>query len=98
MSGNPSVLVTFAALAEAAQSIQRTSANLNTKLADLKSELGPVVAQWTGTASENYQAQQQKWDQAQEDLNNVLQAIGKAVESAHDAYTQTESANAGSWQ
>jgi len=97
MSGSP-VLVTFAALAEAAQSIQRTSANLNTKLADLKSELGPVVAQWTGSASENYQAQQQKWDQAQTDLNSVLQAIGKAVEQAHDSYTQTETANSNSWQ
>lgn len=91
------VMVTFAALAEAAQAIQRTSNNLNTKLADLKSELGPVVATWTGTASENYQVQQQKWDQAQQDLNQVLMAISKAVEAAHDAYTQTETANAKSW-
>jgi len=100
MSGNSgaSVLVTFAALAEAAQAIQRTSANLNTKLEDLKSELGPVVATWTGTASENYQVQQQKWDQAQQDLNQVLQAIGKATEAAHDAYTTTESSNAAAWQ
>jgi WXG100 family type VII secretion target len=91
------VLVTFAALAEAAQTIQSTYNNLNTKLSDLQSQLKPVVSTWTGSASENYQVQQQKWDQAQTDLNTVLQAIGKAVEAAHDAYTTTEQSNAQAW-
>jgi early secretory antigenic target protein ESAT-6 len=91
------VLVTFAALAEAAQTIQQTYSSLEQKLNDLKSQLQPVVSTWTGTASENYQVQQNKWNQAQADLGNVLQAIGKAVESAHDAYSQTEASNASSW-
>jgi 6 kDa early secretory antigenic target len=91
------VLVTFAALAEAAQQIQSTYNNLNTKLTDLENTLKPVVSTWTGNASENYQVQQQKWNQAQTDLNTVLQAIGKAVEAAHDAYTQTETANSQAW-
>ena len=91
------VLVTFAALAEAAQTIQSTYNNLNTKLTDLQSQLKPVVSTWTGSASENYQVQQQKWDQAQQDLNTVLQAIGKTVEAAHDAYTTTEQSNAQAW-
>jgi len=91
------VLVTFAALAEAAQQIQSTYNNLNTKLTDLENTLKPVVSTWTGNASENYQVQQQKWNQAQTDLNTVLQAIGKAVEAAHDAYTQTETSNAAQW-
>ena len=92
------VLVTFAALAEAAQTIQSTYNSLNEKLNDLESQLRPMVSTWTGSASENYQVQQQKWNQAQTDMNNVLQAISKAVEAAHDAYTQTESSNAGAWQ
>ena len=91
------VLVTFAALAEAAQQIQSTYNNLNTKLTDLENTLKPVVSTWTGSASENYQVQQQKWNQAQTDLNTVLQAIGKAVEAAHDAYTSTETANSQAW-
>lgn len=91
------MLVTFGALANAAQSISSTHANLNQKLDDLHSLLAPIVSDWTGQAAENYQVQQQKWNQAQTDLNNVLQSIGKAVEAAHDAYTQTENANAQSW-
>ena len=92
------VMVTFAALAEAAQTIQSTSNNLNTKLQDLETQLKPVVSTWTGAASENYQVQQQKWNQAQTDMNSVLQAIGQAVSAAHDAYDATESSNAAAWQ
>ena len=95
--GDNTVLVTFTALANAAQSIQTTYGNLTQKLDDLHSELAPIVAEWTGAASENYNVQQQKWDQAQQDLGNVLQAIGKAVAAAHEAYVQTENANAQSW-
>ena len=91
------VLVTFSALANAAQSIQTTNNNLNSKLDELQQLLGPIVADWTGEASEQYQVQQKKWYQAQTDLNSVLQAIGKAVEQAHEAYTTTETANARSW-
>lgn len=97
MAAGDSVLVTFSALANAAQSIQTTYNNLSTKLDDLKSELGPIVSTWTGTAAENYQVQQQKWNTAQTDLGNVLRAIGQAIEAAHDSYVTTENANAQSW-
>jgi early secretory antigenic target protein ESAT-6 len=97
MPDNSMVLVTFSALANAAQSIQATNSSLNAKLEDLQSQLRPIVSTWTGAASENYQVQQKKWDEAQTDLNNVLLAIGKAVEAAHEAYTTTETANAKSW-
>ncbi|HWG27968.1 WXG100 family type VII secretion target [Actinospica sp.] len=91
------MLVTFAELANAAQTIQQTSNSLNQKLEDLKSQLKPIVESWQGAAAENYQVQQSKWDSSQTDLNQVLQAIGAAVEQAHDAYSQTETANAQAW-
>jgi WXG100 family type VII secretion target len=92
------MLVTFAELANAAQTIQQTSNNLNSKLDELKQQLRPIVESWTGEAATNYQVQQQKWDQSQGDLNQVLLAIGKAVDAAHDAYSSTEKANAQAWQ
>jgi WXG100 family type VII secretion target len=98
MSGSSdSVLITFSALANASQSIQTTYGNLTQKLDDLHSQLAPIVADWTGSAAENYQVQQAKWTSAQQDLGNVLQAIGKAVAAAHEAYVQTENANAQAW-
>ena len=97
MPNGDSVLVTFSALANAAQSIQTTNNNLTTKLDDLQRQLAPIVADWTGNASELYQQQQRKWTAAQTDLGNVLRAIGQAVEQAHEAYVNTENANAQSW-
>jgi 6 kDa early secretory antigenic target len=91
------MLVTFAELANAAQTIQQTSNSLNQKLEDLKTQLKPIVDSWQGTAAQNYQVQQSKWDQSQTDLNQVLHAIGAAVESAHDAYSTTEAQNAQAW-
>jgi early secretory antigenic target protein ESAT-6 len=91
------MLVTFAELANAAQTIQTTSSNLNQRLDDLKQQLTPIANSWTGSAAEGYQVQQHKWDQAQADLNQVLQAIGKAIEAAHDAYQSTETSNARAW-
>jgi len=97
MSGNR-VLVTFEAIASAQQSVAKTSASLDQKLADLKSMLQPLVANWTGAASELYQQKQQQWNTAQTDLNQVLQQIGKVLGVAHDSYTQAESANSRTWQ
>ena len=97
MSGDGMMLVTFAELANAAQTIQSASNNLNSKLDDLKSQLTPIASTWTGSAADNYQVQQKAWDSAQQDLNAVLKAIGGAVEAAHEAYQQTETANTQSW-
>ena len=55
---------TFGAIDGARADIAASSGNINGKLADLKSYLAPLVAEWEGTASQAYQAQQAKWDAA----------------------------------
>lgn len=91
------ILVTFETIAQAAQSVNQTQNNLNQKLQDLQSMLRPIVSDWTGTAAEAYQAKQRQWDQAQTDLNTVLQNVSKVLETANDAYRQTESSNTSAW-
>lgn len=91
------ILVTFDTIAQAAQSVNSTQNNLNQKLQDLQSMLRPIVSDWTGTAAEAYQAKQRQWDQAQQDLNTVLQNVSKVLETANDAYRQTESSNTNAW-
>jgi WXG100 family type VII secretion target len=92
------IMVTFATIAEASQNVNRTYANLDQKLNDLKQMLQPIVANWTGTAAEAYQQKQQAWDTAQNDLGAVLSQIGQVLEAAHESYTTTESANTRTWQ
>lgn len=97
MSSGNSILVTFAAIAEASQNVNNTSNLLNSKLDDLQRQLKPLVADWQGQASENYQAKQRQWNQAQQQLTQVLAAIGKVLEQAHESYSSVEKSNAATW-
>lgn len=91
------VLVTFETIAQASQNVQRTYQSLTQKLDDLHNFLQPLVSEWTGSASEQYQAKQAQWTQAQQDLGQVLQTIGRVLEETHSSYQQTEQANTTSW-
>lgn len=91
------MLVTFAAIAEASQNVNNTSNLLNQKLDDLQRQLQPLVSDWTGNAAENYQAKQRQWNSAQQQLTQVLSAIGKVLEQAHESYSSVEKSNAATW-
>ena len=87
----------FAAIDGARADIAGSSANINGKLAHLKSYLAPLVSEWEGSASEAYQAQQAKWNAAANDLNQVLEAIGRAVGAGNDDMNATNNRAAASW-
>ena len=87
----------FGAIDGARADIAGTSGNINGKLADLKSFIAPLVAEWDGKASAAYQAQQAKWDSAAADLNQVLEAIGRAVGAGNDEMNETNNRAASSW-
>jgi ESAT-6 family protein len=87
----------FGAIDGARADISATSGNINGKLGDLKSYLAPLVSEWEGSASEAYQAQQAKWDSAANELNQVLEAIGRAVGAGNDDMNATNNSAASSW-
>ncbi len=91
------IKVTFSQLAATQDQVRGTVGNINTQLADLKSYLNPLVQTWTGAAADNYNAAQRQWDQAANDLNQVLSAIGTALGNANEGYQSTESSNASRW-
>lgn len=91
------ILVTFEAVQGAQMDTAATHAAMNSELQDLRSYLAPLVASWTGQASENYQALQRQWDTAAADLNSVMQTISQALGTAHSNYTGAEQANASMW-
>lgn len=88
------IKVTFGQLQATQEQVQGTVASVNGLLGDLKSYLAPMVATWTGQAAENYNAKQAQWDQASNDLNEVLAAIGRALGSANEGFQTTENQNA----
>ncbi len=91
------IKVTFGGLEAAAGSISTQAGKVQSSLDDLKSYLQPLVATWTGTASEQYQAHQAQWDKAAADLQSVLAAIGTAVQRAAEDYRDGERNNANRW-
>lgn len=95
--GDGQILVTFATIAEAAQNVNSSLAQINSQLDDLKSTVAKVTSSWTGSAAQAYQQQQQQWDTSQQDLNTVLQKIGQVLDASHDAYLQTETSNTQAW-
>ncbi|MFI9385355.1 WXG100 family type VII secretion target [Kutzneria sp. NPDC052558] len=88
MSGE--IRVTFAEIQQASTDITNASNTIDQHLSDLKGKIAPIVADWTGDASEAYQDAQRRWDQAAKDFNETLQAIGVAVRQAGEGYQDAE--------
>jgi early secretory antigenic target protein ESAT-6 len=88
MSGH--IKVTFAEIQQAAGDISTASTTIDQHLDQLKSKIAPIVADWTGEASEQYQQAQKAWDDAAKDFNETLQAIGVAVRQAGEGYEGAE--------
>jgi 6 kDa early secretory antigenic target len=97
MSGEGHVLVTFGAINEAAMDTDSVASQIAQQLSDLKAYLAPLVANWSGEASTEYQALQAKWDAGANDLNQVLRQMAQALRTAGDNYQSTERTNTSIW-
>jgi early secretory antigenic target protein ESAT-6 len=91
------VQVTFATIQAAADQTGFTNRSIQTLLADLYSQLQPIIATWSGAAAEGFQYQHQQWVSAAQDLNNVLHNIAVILLESHDSYGQAESAVQDLW-
>jgi 6 kDa early secretory antigenic target len=96
MSDRP-ILVTFAAISEAAMDTDSIASQIDQQLSDLKSYIAPLVASWSGEASTEYQALQAKWDASAGDLNQVLRQMAQALRTAGENYQSTERTNSSIW-
>jgi WXG100 family type VII secretion target len=97
MSGDGHILVTFGAINEAAMDTDAVATQIAQQLSDLKDFLAPLVANWSGEASTEYQALQAKWDTGANDLNQVLRQMAQALRTAGDNYQNTERTNTSIW-
>lgn len=91
------ILVTFAALKQGVADCTSTASNLDSQLNDLEGYLKPLVATWTGEAAELYNAKQQQWNQAQAELNQLMQQIARALDAAADDFQAAENSNKAMW-
>jgi WXG100 family type VII secretion target len=89
MSGQ--IRLDYAFMEEASQRIVQDSAAINDALSDLGNKLDAL--EWEDEAAEAYQAQRAEWTTSLEKLNEILNAVGNAVNTAKENYMATEAAN-----
>ena len=82
----------FASINQAADDINRTSASIDQLLGDLKRDLQPMVSEWEGSS-----AAQQKWDNAAQEINEILAQISVTVRQANDRMSEINTNAANSW-
>jgi WXG100 family type VII secretion target len=91
------IAVNFGQLQATQEQVAATGRAIDQQLADLRQFLQPVVATWTGSAAETYQAKQAEWSVAAADLNAVLVSVGAALAEVESSYRSTESGNRARW-
>lgn len=95
MSGQ--ILVNFATISQASQDVRSTANNVRRQLDELEAGVKKIAASWEGQAQEAYRAKQAEWDQRASSMQQTLEAIAKALDSAAQNYQATESKNASIW-
>ncbi|HET8993110.1 MULTISPECIES: WXG100 family type VII secretion target [unclassified Rhodococcus (in: high G+C Gram-positive bacteria)] len=69
--------------------------NMNDTLDSIARQVAPLIETWGGDAQETYRGTQERWNQAQLGLNQVLFEINTAVAGGNDRMRDTEVLNKG---
>lgn len=87
------LVVDFAAMQQAAADIQSAVNKLNSDLDQLESDAAPLVATWAGEAQAAYQQRQATWNNAANQLSELLRDIQRALVDSTADYNTTERSN-----
>jgi WXG100 family type VII secretion target len=82
------------AVAAAASAITGTVARLQSEVGALHGQLEALQGAWSGSAAVAFQGVVQQWRGTQNEVEQVLASIDRALRSAGEQYLQTELANA----
>ncbi|WP_335990287.1 WXG100 family type VII secretion target [Glycomyces sp. MUSA5-2] len=82
----------YTTMEESYSRIINDSQSINDALADLGAKLDAL--EWEGEDQAAYDAQRAEWNQSMDKLNQILEAVGNAVDNARQRYLDTEQANA----
>lgn len=81
----------YGTMEEASQRIIADSQAINDALTDLGNKLDQL--NWDDEAAAAYQNKRAEWNQSLQKLNEILEAVGNAVNRAKENYRETELAN-----
>ncbi len=82
------MLVTYAALDDAARAIRTQANRLDQSLEAIKTKISAVSELWAGDAREAYNTAQAQWDREAQAIHTSLLQISRAVQNAAPAYRE----------
>ncbi|MFJ2741238.1 WXG100 family type VII secretion target [Streptomyces sp. NPDC087440] len=82
------MLVTYAALDDAARTIKAQADRLDQSLEAIKTKISAVSELWAGDAREAYNMAQAQWDREAKAIHTSLLQISRAVHNAAPAYRE----------
>jgi WXG100 family type VII secretion target len=80
------MLVTYAALDEAARTIKHQAEGLDESLRAIKTKIATISELWAGDARNAYNTAQSQWDNEARAIHTSLLQISRAVQEAAPAY------------
>jgi WXG100 family type VII secretion target len=85
-------------LFQAAQTAQASADRFAELLARVDQAVRELRAEWTGSASDGFQAAVVRWEKASDDLHEALGQLGVLLSTAESNYTAAEDANLTTWR
>ncbi|GAA2143030.1 hypothetical protein GALLR39Z86_01490 [Glycomyces algeriensis] len=86
------IAMSYEELEAATAEIASQSGEMTSTLADLRTQLEAL--DWAGGDQAAYEEAKAQWDSSFEKINDILEAVGRAVDNAKNRYQETEAANA----
>lgn len=90
--GSSRIAMSYEQLDAATAEIAQRSGSMTGVLADLRTQLDAL--DWDGEDKAAYEEAKAQWDEAFTKINDILEAVGRAVNNAKERYENTERANA----
>jgi early secretory antigenic target protein ESAT-6 len=97
MSNGSPILVDYNQLTAAEVAMAASQRQIAAALAELNSDLAPLLATWEGDGKQAYLRQQTKWNTAADELNRTLAAVHVTVGEANRRYLVTDQRVAAAW-
>ncbi|MDN4161375.1 WXG100 family type VII secretion target [Nocardioides abyssi] len=84
------IRVNHAGLDTAAADLMQAVKNIDDRLNRLESELAPLRSDWDGQAQQAYHVAKSKWDNAIQEMRNLLQETSAAVSQSNADYAAAD--------
>lgn len=74
--------------------LKKTASGMTNETENLERQLGPLFETWEGDARAAYQTAKGEWDKAEQELRDIIEQLGQAINDVKEGFISTESSNA----